>query len=215
MKKDKVDDFLEKFSEGELFDLVFSTFLPLLEEADRRSPLAFPNERPVQEEEEEKKKRKKRKARVKKDTPKPKTSEEEVETDGRRRGRRKRNKPWGAVSTDTQDFNPLEGRRRTRRGEKQKVEKKIEPKIIPHPIPERGAEIKQLTQEIANQTAQKFLDCIPPEMKEVLTEEQIKYQQYELSVGIAESVKSQLEWALNQAWLDAKSNNQSNHNRSN
>ena len=80
----------------------------------------------------------------------------------------------------------------------------LEPKIIPYPLPERQAEIKQLAQEIANQTAQKFLECIPPGMKEILSEEQLEYQQYELSVGIAEALRSKLGWALNQAWLDAK-----------
>ena len=33
---------------------------------------------------------------------------------------------------------------------------------------------------------------------------QLKSQQFELSVGLAESLKSKLEWALNQAWLEAK-----------
>ena len=41
-------------------------------------------------------------------------------------------------------------------------------------------------------------------MKEILSEEQLQYQQFELSVGLAESLRSQLEWALNQAWLEAK-----------
>ncbi len=58
-----------------------------------------------------------------------------------------------------------------------------------------------------DKSAEQFLDCIPPEMKEILSDEQLKYQQYELSVGIAEALKSKLSWALNQAWLDAKSNN--------
>ena len=197
MSKTKVDDFLEVFSEGELLDLVLSAWgLPLEEEEEEK-------------EEEEKKKRKKRKARVKKDSPKPEIIEEEVDEEGRGRRRRRRNKPWGAISTDTKDFNPFEGRRR-RRGEKVEVKPKIEPKIIPHPIPERQAELQQLTQEIAKGAAQKFLDCIPPEMKEVLTEEQLKFQQSELSVGIANTLKSQLDWALNQAWLDAKKNNASN-----
>ncbi len=57
---------------------------------------------------------------------------------------------------------------------------------------------------MALQTAQKFLDCIPPEMKEVLSDEQLKFQQNELSASLAHTLRSQLSWALNQAWLEAK-----------
>ena len=66
---------------------------------------------------------------------------------------------------------------------------------------------------MAKQTAEKFLECIPPEMKEARSEEQLKYQQDELSVGIAEALRSKLEWALNQAWLDAKNNNKRNQRK--
>ena len=61
---------------------------------------------------------------------------------------------------------------------------------------------------MAKQTAQQFLDCIPPDMKEILSDEQLKYQQYELSMYISEALRSKLSWALHQAWLDAKNDNQ-------
>ena len=144
----------------------------------------------------------------------PKTSEQNTDRVERRRTRRrdlKNQNLTSSVDEELAEIPPEERGRRRRRGEKSplEVEPKIEPKIIPYPLPERQAEINQLAQEIANQTAQKFLDCIPPEMKEALSEEQIKYQQSELSVGIAESLKSQLEWAMNQAWLDAKNTQRS------
>ena len=140
-----------------------------------------------------------------------KASEQNIDTGERRRRRRRDIKDKDLTSSVVQklaEIAPEErGRRRRRRGEKSPLE--VEPKIIPYPLPERQAEINQLAQEIANQTAQKFLDCIPPEMKEALSEEQLKSQQFELSVGLAESLKSQLEWAMNQAWLEAKNSQRS------
>ena len=103
-------------------------------------------------------------------------------------------------------IDPTQGRRRRRTG--YESERELAPKIIPNPMPEKAEEIGKLAQEIAKQTAKQFLDCIPPDMKEILSDEQLKYQQYELSVGITEALKSKLSWALNQAWLDAKNNNQ-------
>ncbi len=126
-----------------------------------------------------------------------------------REGRRKLRDTSSTSSSRVERFqliDPTQGRRRRRTG--YESEREVKPKIIPNPMPEKAEEIGKLAQEIAKQTAKQFLDCIPPDMKEILSDEQLKYQQYELSVGIAEALKSKLNWALNQAWLDAKSNNQ-------
>lgn len=78
-------------------------------------------------------------------------------------------------------------------------------KSLPHPINTQRAEIKTLATEIANQTAQQFLkDCLPPSLLASLSKEQLYAQQQELSAEIANSLKSQLAWALNRAWLDAQ-----------
>ena len=148
----------------------------------------------------------------------PKASEQNTDTGERRRTRRRDIKNKDLTSSVVQglaEIVPEERRRRRRRGEKSplEVEKKIEPKIISYPLPEQQAEINQLAQEIANQTAQKFLDCIPLEMKEILSEEQLEYQQSELSVGITEALRSKLGWALNQAWLEAKNSQKSQSKR--
>ena len=129
------------------------------------------------------------------------SSEEEVTRPKRRKLRDTSSTPRRPPLID-----PDTGRRRRRTGYESSRE--VEPKIIPNPMPEKAEEIGKLAQEIAKQTAKQFLDCIPPDMKEILSDEQLKYQQYELSVGIAEALKSKLNWALNQAWLDAKNNNQ-------
>ena len=76
---------------------------------------------------------------------------------------------------------------------------------IPHPILTQEAQIKTLANSIAHKTAEQFLkDCLPPSLLSQLSEEQLALQQLELSAEIAHSLKSQLAWALNRAWLDAK-----------
>ncbi len=133
------------------------------------------------------------------------------ETETRERGRRVRQDS----STDKWSnwvkqglIDPETGERRRRvRGDKS-TSRKVEKKTIPHPIPAQQSELNNLAREMALQTAQKVLDCIPPEMKEVLSDEQLKFQQNELSASLAHTLRSQLSWALNQAWLEAKNGNE-------
>ncbi len=76
---------------------------------------------------------------------------------------------------------------------------------IPHPILTQEAQIKTFANSIAHKTAEQFLqECLPPSLLSQLSEEQLALQQLELSAEIAHSLKSQLAWALNRAWLDAK-----------
>ena len=76
---------------------------------------------------------------------------------------------------------------------------------IPHPILTQEAQIKTFANSIAHKTAEQFLqECLPPSLLSQLSEEQLALQQLELSAEIAHSMISQLAWALNRAWLDAK-----------
>ena len=99
-------------------------------------------------------------------------------------------------------IDPETGERRRRvRGDKS-TSRKVEKKTIPHPLPAQQSELDHLAREMALQTAHKFLNRIPPELKETLSDEQLKFQQNELSASLASALRSQLSWALNQTWLE-------------
>ncbi len=97
--------------------------------------------------------------------------------------------------------------RRRRRGDISQDEptSQTDKSTIPHPILTQEAQIKTFANSIAHKTAEQFLqECLPPSLLSQLSEEQLALQQLELSAEIAHSMISQLAWALNRAWLDAK-----------
>ena len=97
--------------------------------------------------------------------------------------------------------------RRRRRGDISQDEptSQTDKSTIPHPILTQEAQIKTFANSIAHKTAEQFLqECLPPFLLSQLSEEQLALQQLELSAEIAHSMISQLAWALNRAWLDAK-----------
>ena len=136
--------------------------------------------------------------------------------EGERRRRRRRSgssstKPWAISLGSSAEWVEGERRRRRRSGSSSALGA-VKTKPIPNPIPDKQLEINSLAQEIANQAAERYLECIPPEIKSALSDEQIKFQQKELSVGIKDALRSQFSWALNQAWFEAKNSNQNSKN---
>ena len=82
-------------------------------------------------------------------------------------------------------------------------EKPIPP--ISEIIKNQPEKIKALAKSIAEQTAQQFVqDIIPESLSANLSEAQLNAQKQELSYNLAEMIKTQLDWELNQALLDAK-----------
>lgn len=74
----------------------------------------------------------------------------------------------------------------------------------PHPIEDQHTQIQAFAQKVSEQTAQEFIqNMIPDSLLASLSDEQLKFQEQELSANLAESLTSKLYWALNQAWLDA------------
>lgn len=74
----------------------------------------------------------------------------------------------------------------------------------PHPIEEQHTKIEAFAQKVSEQTAQQFIQSmIPNSLLASLSDEQLKFQEQELSANLAEGLTSKLYWALNQAWLDA------------
>ena len=83
-------------------------------------------------------------------------------------------------------------------------------KPIPHPLKDQYEPIKTFTDEFSEQIARQFIqDLIPESLLASLSEEQLRCQKQELSANLADSIHSQLYWALNRAWLDARSNRSS------
>ena len=102
------------------------------------------------------------------------------------------------------------GVRRRRRRRLDSTDSELAPPI-PHPLKEaeQRSQIDSLAAEMANQAAQKLLsECLSPQMQAALQPEQLREHQTEISASIASSLKSQLDWALNQVWLEAQQHQQ-------
>ena len=134
-----------------------------------------------------------------------------AETDGTKRKRRRKadNKLEESALIDlgqfVEEINPSKRERQRKDSQPLATSNRGKPFSLPNPLTEKPAKIQKFAREIANQTAEQFLqDFVQGELRAVLSEKHLNSQQLELSAVIAEFLNSQFRWALNQSWLDAR-----------
>ncbi|MGK7938300.1 MAG: hypothetical protein AB4206_21250 [Xenococcaceae cyanobacterium] len=76
---------------------------------------------------------------------------------------------------------------------------------LPHPLKDQRPQIQTFTKEVSAEITERFIqDLIPESITSYLSDEQLSSQKLDLSTNLADLIKTQLDWALNRAWLEAQ-----------